>query len=67
MFRLIFKQCNVKDYDVSSVRLLILSGEPSPPEFIYKVKENFPNATLAASYGLTETAGFSPSPNRKIL
>ncbi len=58
MFRLIFKQCNVKDYDVNSVRLLILSGEPSPPEFIYKVKENFPNATLAASYGLTETAGF---------
>lgn len=58
MFRLVFKQCNVRDFDVSSVRLLILSGEPSPPEFVLKVKENFPRATLAASYGLTETAGF---------
>lgn len=58
MFRLIFKQCNVKDFDLSSVRLLILSGEPSPPELVYRVKESFPNATLAASYGLTETAGF---------
>ncbi len=58
MYRLIFRQCNVKDYDVSSARYAIVSGEPSPPELIYKIKENFPNATIAASWGMTETAGF---------
>jgi long-chain acyl-CoA synthetase len=58
MYRLIFRQCNVKDYDVSSVRFAVVSGEPSTPELIYQIKDNFPNATVAASWGMTETAGF---------
>ncbi len=58
MYRLIFKNCNVGDYDSSSVRTLVVSGEPSPPELIHTMKDNFPNANVVASWGMTETAGF---------
>jgi len=71
MYRLIFRQCNVRDYDVSSARFAIVSGEPSPPELIYQIKENFPNATITASWGMTETAGFftftKPDDDLKIV
>jgi len=58
MYRLIFQKCNVADYDSSSVRTLVVSGEPSPPELIHTLKDNFPNADVVASWGMTETAGF---------
>jgi len=58
MYRLIFKKCNVADYDSSSVRTLVVSGEPSPPDLIHTLKDNFPNADVVASWGMTETAGF---------
>ncbi len=58
MYRLMFNQCRVEDYDVSSVRLVIVSGEPSPPELIRQIKENFPNTVVGASWGMSETAGF---------
>ena len=58
MYRLIFKKCNAGDYDLSSVRMLVVSGEPSPPELINQIKDTFSNATVAASWGMTETAGF---------
>ncbi len=58
MYRLLFNQCRVVDYDVSSVRLVIVSGEPSPPELIMQIKENFANAAIGTSWGMSETAGF---------
>ncbi len=58
MFRMMFKMVNVQDYDVSSVKLIIVSGEPSQPELIQKIKDSFPNANIASSWGMSETAGF---------
>lgn len=58
MYRLIFQHCNIEDYDVNSLKMVILGGEPSPPELIHRIKSSFPNANVAASWGMTETAGF---------
>ncbi len=58
MFRLMFKMVDVKQFDVSSAKLIIVSGEPSQPELIEKVKDSFPNANVASSWGMSETAGF---------
>jgi len=58
IFRLMFKMVNVEDFDVHSVKLIIVSGEPSQPELIEKIKESFPNANIASSWGMSETAGF---------
>ncbi len=58
IYRLIFLHCNVKDDDVSSVHLLVISGEPSPTELIDEIQHSFPNAILSSSFGMSETAGF---------
>ncbi len=58
MYRLMFKACNVKDYDTSSITKFIISGEPQTPEFMARLAEAFPNATIFASFGMSETAGF---------
>ena len=58
IFRMMFKIVNVPDYNVDSVKLVIVSGEPSQPELIQKIKESFPNANIASSWGMSETAGF---------
>lgn len=58
MYRLLFLNCDVKKYDLSSVRLLILGGEPSSPELIMQIKDSFPNSQVAASWGMTETTGY---------
>jgi fatty-acyl-CoA synthase len=58
MFRLMFKNCNLADYDTSSVTKLIVSGEPQTPEFMERLHAAFPKATIFASFGMSETAGF---------
>ncbi len=58
MFRLLFKMVDVRNYKVDSVKLIIVSGEPSQPELIQRIKESFPSANLASSWGMSETAGF---------
>lgn len=58
MFRLIFQQCNIAEYDVNSLRLVFLGGEPSSPQLIHRIKESFPNASVVASWGMTETSGY---------
>ncbi|MFC5591197.1 AMP-binding protein [Sporosarcina soli] len=58
MFRLIFQHCKIEEHDVSSLRLIFLGGEPSPMELIARANKNFPNATVVAGWGKTETAGF---------
>lgn len=58
MYRLIFKKCTLEDYDLSSIRLVVVSGEPSPPELIHQVSTAFASAKVVASFGMSETAGF---------
>ena len=58
MYRLIFKNADVKAHDLSSIHLAILSGEPSSAELVRQVSEAFPNGKIVASFGMSETAGF---------
>lgn len=59
VYRLIFKQVeDWEKYDRSSVRIAILSGEPSSAELVEKVQDFLPNADVVVSYGLTESCGF---------
>jgi fatty-acyl-CoA synthase len=58
MYRIIMKKGNMTDYDLSSIRIAVVSGEPSPPELIYKISSVFPQAKIVASWGMSETAGF---------
>ncbi|WP_028316627.1 class I adenylate-forming enzyme family protein [Desulfatibacillum aliphaticivorans] len=58
MYRLIFKNADVTAHDLSSVRLAVLSGEPSSQELVQQVSQAFPNGSIVASFGMSETAGF---------
>lgn len=58
MYRLIFKNADVAAADLSSIRLSVVSGEPSSPELIRQIHESFPNSKVVASWGMSETAGF---------
>ena len=58
MYRILMKNDDISHYDLSSVRIAIVSGEPSPPELIYKISTVFPNSKIVASWGMSETAGF---------
>jgi len=58
MYKLMFKHCDVKNFDTGSIKKFIISGEPQSSEFMDKLKEAFPNATIYASFGMSETAGF---------
>ena len=57
-YRLMFKVCNVKDYDTSSITKFIISGEPQTPEFMERLVDAFPNAKMYSSFGMSETGGF---------
>jgi fatty-acyl-CoA synthase len=43
-------------YDLSSVRIIVISGAPVPPELVLQIKEKF-GVTPYVGYGLTETSG----------
>ena len=58
MHRLIFQTCDLSQCDLSSVRLAVLGGEPTPAELIQRISATFPNAAIAVSWGMSETAGF---------
>jgi fatty-acyl-CoA synthase len=58
MYRLIFKTCDLSEYDLSSVRMTILGGEPASAELIRRIAGAFFNSTIAVSWGMSETAGF---------
>ncbi|EKN70640.1 AMP-dependent synthetase and ligase [Neobacillus bataviensis LMG 21833] len=58
MYRIMFRSCSVRNFDVSSIRVLRVSGEPSSAELINEIKRNFVNVTIATSWGMTETSGF---------
>ncbi len=58
MFRLMFRRCDPRDYDTSSVRAVITAGEPASAELVAEIAEAFPQATVLASWGMSETCGF---------
>jgi fatty-acyl-CoA synthase len=58
MFRLIFKNADFSTADLSSVKLVLTSGEPSSPELVRQISQAFSNAKIVASWGMSETAGF---------
>jgi long-chain acyl-CoA synthetase len=47
---------NIKDYDLSSLRLLWTGGAPVSVELQNKIKELVPHAAIGEGYGLSETA-----------
>lgn len=47
---------DIANYDVSSVRLILIGGAASPPELIRAVEEKFPSAQCYSGYGLSETS-----------
>jgi long-chain acyl-CoA synthetase len=58
MFRIMLKEVDVSSFDVSSVRMVCLGGEPNSAQLMHEVKSTFKGATVAASFGMTETSGF---------
>lgn len=58
MYRLIFQHANLTDYNLHSLKLLIVSGESSSPELIHRIQTSFPSASVVGSWGMTETSGF---------
>ncbi|WP_078427734.1 class I adenylate-forming enzyme family protein [Alkalihalobacterium alkalinitrilicum] len=57
MFRIMFRDCDVSHYQLHSIRLIWLGGESSSPHLINKIKSLFKESSVAASFGMTETAG----------
>jgi long-chain acyl-CoA synthetase len=58
IFRLMLREGNISRYDLSSVRQLVISGEPASPELIRRVQDFFPNAKMVSSWGMSETCGY---------
>ena len=58
MYRLIFQTCDLSQCDLSSVRVTVLGGEPTSAELIQRISATYPNAAIAVSWGMSETAGF---------
>ena len=58
MYRLILKNADPSKMDLSSVRCIVVSGEPSTPELIRQINTAFPKAKIVASWGMSETTGF---------
>jgi long-chain acyl-CoA synthetase len=57
--RLIFQLPNLRDYDTSSLRIFLVTGEAFPPETQNKLKELFPHVGLISFYASTETGTVS--------
>ncbi|WDP89540.1 MAG: acyl--CoA ligase [Desulfobacter sp.] len=58
MHRLIFKNADFSKVDLSSVKCVVTSGEPSSAELIRQIAKAFPRAKVVASWGMSETGGF---------
>lgn len=57
--RLILQLPNLKDYDTSSLRIFLVTGEAFPLETQNKLKELFPHVGLITFYSSTETGAVS--------
>ena len=48
---------NLKDYDLSSWRLMHIGAQPVPPSLVRRWKKYFPNHDYDTNYGLSESSG----------
>lgn len=55
MINLLFQEPTFKNYDVSSVRVIIDGGEKIPVPVLEKLPQFFPTTWFSRGYGLTET------------
>ena len=58
IYRIMIKECNLKEYNLSSVRHVVISGEARSPDLITKIKDGFSNAAILSSWGMSETSGY---------
>ncbi len=58
IFRLLLLNVDFSKYDTTAMRCLVLSGEAVSEGLVNSVNKYFPNARVASSWGMTETAGF---------
>lgn len=58
MHRLIFKNADFSNADLTSVKCVVTSGEPSSAELIHNLAQAYPHAKIVASWGMSETGGF---------
>jgi fatty-acyl-CoA synthase len=56
---------NIEDYDLSSMRHVMIGGAASSPELVARVEAAFPGAECMSGYGLTETAPVLTSARKK--
>ena len=56
MFTDIANEENVSRFDTKSVKRLLMSGAPCPPELVSKLGEIFPKSNVCIPYGTTETS-----------
>lgn len=57
MYRLIFQNSDVKDYDLTSMKKVLAAGESISPQLAQQILESFPNAFILRTWGMTETSG----------
>jgi long-chain acyl-CoA synthetase len=55
MINLLLQVPNIRDYDLSSLKLIFSGGSPTPPGVIRKLRELLP-CTLRQGYGMTEAS-----------
>lgn len=56
---------DLKDYDLSSLRTVMVGGAAASPELVDRIEKAFPSAECIAGYGLTETAPVLTSARKK--
>ena len=50
-------ELKLKDYDLSSLRLMHIGAQPVPPSLVKRWKAYFPNVSYDTNYGLSESTG----------
>jgi fatty-acyl-CoA synthase len=59
ILRMMLALPNFKEYDKSSLHILMVAGEPVDIDFIKQVMAHFPHSEIIQGYGLTEGISFS--------
>ncbi|XP_026493694.2 uncharacterized protein LOC113398949 [Vanessa tameamea] len=54
---MLYKSNIVKDFDISSVKIVYSGGAPITPESIHQLKSRFPHMNVLQGYGMTEATG----------